>query len=634
MTPLSRSSRGHTLALLSYLTLSLLYLGVTWERFSTHIPADRIDPVFILYILKWGMHQIHLALNGVWPDFWNAPFFYPTQQVVTFSDHVAGPAVLAAAFTALYPNAIAAYNLLFVGSFVLCGWGTYAVLRWSGLGGAAAFVGGIVYAFSSFRWDQMSHLQVLLAQWIPLVLWSWHRLLAQPGVRRALVFLSFYLLHVTGGCYLAYMIHVPLLALLLAHRSELRQPGKLSTLLKVLVPTVLAASLVVVPLYLPYARNAEGRGFERSGEEVRRYGASLVSFLTPTASNLYAGSWTEPWRRWENALFPGFLASGLLIGGAVTGWRRRRTPPFQPLSRGRKALLAGLAGLAVIGWILGELRTWSVFAPDAVSKPPGSGDVHAILLAAGLAAVLLRRWWGGNWPLRLADLDPWTRGLLAASVLCFLLSFPTIYLPLRQVIPGLGAMRVPARFYPFLSFIIAFFAAGTLDRLRARASVRKRRWAIALAGAFLLLEVTPKSINWAPLPREAEFPPVYAWLAQQEDVRALLELPLRDPTAEVRYMYLGTRHWKPLVNGYSGDFPRQYQRIRQSCWPALSPAAIEQLRTWGVTHLLVHWRRRWPSWKRAAYRDLQARGEIALERTFDQDRIYRILPAREGRSRD
>lgn len=631
MTLRFQSLRGHTLALLSYLTLSLLYLRVTWERFSTHIPADLIDPVFILYMLKWGMHQVEVALGGAWPDFWNAPFFFPTQQIATYSDHVLGPAVLSAAFTALYPNAIAAYNLLFVGSFVLCGWGTYAVLRWSGIGGAAAFLGGLMYAFSSFRWDQMSHLQVLLAQWIPLVLWSWHRLLAQPSARRALVFLGFYLLHVTGGSYLAYMIHFPLMALLLAHRSELLEPGQrrsLRALLRVLVPAVLTACLVAVPLYLPYARNAERRGFERTAEEVRRYGASLASFLTPTASNLYAGSWAVVWQRPENALFPGFLASGLLIVGAAAGWRRRRSPPVRPLSRGRSALLAGLAGLALTGWILGEVRTWSVFAPDTVSKPPGSGDVHAMLLTAGLAALLLRRRWGGNWPLRLADLDPWTRGLLAAGILCFLLSFPTIYLPLRQAIPGLGALRVPARFYPFLSFIFAFFAAGTLDRLLSHAGARGRKWAVALAGAFLLVEVAPKWVNWAPLPREEEFPPVYAWLAQQDEVEALLELPLRDPATEVRYMYLGTRHWKPLVNGYSGDFPRPYQMIQQTGWPTLTPAAIELLRTWEVTHLVVHWRRRWPPWKRAAYRDLQARGDIALEKTFGQDRIYRILPAR------
>jgi hypothetical protein len=95
-------------------------------------------------------------------------------------------------------------------------------------------------------------------------------------------------------------------------------------------------------------------------------------------------------------------------------------------------------------------------------------------------------------------------------------------------------------------------------------------------------------------------------------------------------MYFATRHWKPLVNGYSGDFPRSYEMVRRSCWPAPTPAAIAQLRTWGVTHLLVHWKRTWQPWKRAAYKNLEASGDIALEKIFGQDRVYRILPLREG----
>jgi hypothetical protein len=616
----------HVAALLAYLALSLLYLRPTWQEFTTGIPPSPVDPVFNLYILKWGIHQIHLGLAGGQTDFWNAPFFFPTQQVITFSDHLVGPAAMAAAFTAVVPNPIAAFNLLFLGSFVLCGWSTYAVLRWSGLGGAAAFLGGVMYAFSAFRWDQMSHLQVLLAQWIPLTLWSWDRLLAQPGRRRAILFLFFYVLHVTGGSYLAYMIHFPLLAILLVRLPELRRREKPWSALRVLVPVVLAAGLVLLPIYLPYVRNSAERGFERTSSEIRTSGASLVSYVTPTASNLYAGDWSEPWRRWESSLFPGMLASALLVGGGVSGWRRHRRPPERPLSGGRRALLAGLAAAAAGGWLLGELRTWARFAPGVVSAPSVSSQVDTVLIAAGLAALLLRRRWGGNWPLSWEGMSPWERGLLAAGALCFLLSFPQIYLPLRGVVPGLGGMRVPARFYAFLSFTLACFAAGTLDRLLARLDVRRRRAAVAACAAFLLLEVAPKPVSWVPLPREEDLPPVYGWLADQDGVEAILELPLLNPETEVLYMYYGTRHWKPLVNGYSGYIPRQYTALQEiCCWPAPKPAALEQLRLMGVTHLLVPWKALGQRRKRAPFHQLVADGQIALEEAVGRYRVYRIL---------
>lgn len=620
-----QSLRYHLAALLAYLALSLLYLRPTWQNVTTDIPHNPVDPVFNLYILKWGIHQIQLGLSGGETDFWNAPFFFPARQVITYSDHLAGPSAMAAAFTAVFPNPIAAYNLLFLASFVLCGWSTFAVLRWSGLGGAAAFLGGAMYAFSAFRWDQMGHLQVLLAQWIPLTLWTWDRLLAEPGRRRAIVFLSFYVLHVTGGSYLAYMIHFPLLAILLVRLPELRRRGEPWSALRVLVPVVLAAGLVLLPLYLPYVRNARERVFERPRLEVRSLGASLVSYVTPSASNVYAGDWSEPWRRGESSLFPGLLASALLLGGGLAGWRRHRRRPERPLSGGKRAVLAGLAAASAAGWLLGELRTWALFAPGVVPEPGVVSEVDTVLIAGGLVALLLRRWWGGNWPLSWAGMSPWERGLLAAGALCFLLSFPQIFLPLRGIVPGLGGLRVPARFHAFLSLTLACFAAGTLDRLLARFGARRRRAAVA-AGAILLLELAPKPLLWVPLPQEEELPPVYAWLAGQDDVEAVLELPFRNAETEVLYMYCGTRHWKPLVNGYSGYFPRWYVTLRESCRPAPTPAAMKQLRFWGVSHLLVHWKQLRERWQRAAFHRLAAEGEIALERTIGRFRIYRILP--------
>src|SRR4029077_445995 len=52
----------HVLTLLGLLALSLLYLRPIWRLFGTHIEPDTGDPVFNLYILKWGAHQIRLGM--------------------------------------------------------------------------------------------------------------------------------------------------------------------------------------------------------------------------------------------------------------------------------------------------------------------------------------------------------------------------------------------------------------------------------------------------------------------------------------------------------------------------------------------------------------------------------------------
>ncbi len=52
--------------------------------------------------------------------------------------------------------------------------------------------------------------------------------------------------------------------------------------------------------------------------------------------------------------------------------------------------------------------------------------------------------------------------------------------------------------------------------------------------------------------------PVYRQLAAMPDVQAVAEFPFGDPAWELRYVYYSTVHWKRLVNGYSGGFPRSY----------------------------------------------------------------------------
>jgi len=319
----------HLLAALAYLGLSLYYLRPIWRVFADHMAPDPGDPWLVLVILKWGMHQMRLGM----PDFWNLPFFFPARGVTTFADCLLGPAAVGTLLTTLFPGVtpVAVYNLFLLSSFVLCAWGTWYVLRRSGTGAAAAFFGGCIFAFSSYRWDQMSHAQMLLMGFIPLTLWTWDRLLEAPSLRRAAVFLVFFILHETGGSYLAYMILFPM-AVVLAIRAPglLRRERMLSTL-RVLAPTGVACALLLGAVFLPYLKGAASRA--RSNLEIQVYGATLASYFTATYFMPVTGKWTEDWRRNENSLFAGILPTLLIGAAAIHGWRTRRQAPVRPLSR-------------------------------------------------------------------------------------------------------------------------------------------------------------------------------------------------------------------------------------------------------------------------------------------------------------
>jgi hypothetical protein len=151
------------------------------------------------------------------------------------------------------------------------------------------------------------------------------------------------------------------------------------------------------------------------------------------------------------------------------------------------------------------------------------------------------------------------------------------------------ALRAPARLGIFVVFFLAVLAAWGHAALGTAVS-RAGRHALAVAiWAVLLLEywVAPLAL----VPYLNKPPPLYKWLAQQP--RALvaefpMPLPQTLPGDEARYAYMSTFHWMPLVNGYSGYFPRSYitRLVRLRGFP--NAISVDRLRHEGVHYLIVH----------------------------------------------
>jgi hypothetical protein len=608
-----------------YGALTLVYLRPIWRVFGHSLTPNAGDPLFSVYILKWVVRQIHAGF----PNLWDANFFYPARGTLALSDHMLGPAFE----IAFLGNTVAGYNLLVFSSFVLCGIATWWVLRRSGLSGPAALLGGAVFAFSPFRMSHLNHLLMLTMQWIPLTLWSFDRLLAERTPRRAAIFLLFYGLQLTAGCYLAYMIHFPMLAILASRwaaigRRRLLAPASL----RVLAPVAVLAAAALVAIFLPYLRQAKRLDLTHDDHEIGGGGgAALASYLSPAPANLYslhppaamwdrAGlpRWQQPFVRSESSLFPGFLPTLLAAVGLWEICRRYRARPesvawtgsstlpmpHRPTAaagvatarRHRLLLLLAFAGAGLAAVALGDVYTLG-FAGDLPpldrwTEPAAwTGLGVVLLLSLGLMAALRRRWRAGP-ILRWSAMDPWHRGLLLAGLVSFALSFPIVYFPLMRVVPGLHSMRAPARFDAFLSLTVAFLAAwgydGLAERWRVARSAVPAIAAAVLLGSLLAIELAPRPVHWVRLLGEEDFPPVYSWIRGRPEIRALVEVPLRPAATEIAYMYYSTRHWKPIANGYSGFVPDSYDELASKVRQLPDGDGFELLERMGISHIVVH----------------------------------------------
>ena len=462
-------------ALLLFGVVTALMLELRPAYLGRRLPSDLGDPVLNLYFLEWGEKEIARGLDG----FWDANFYFPATGVMTFADHLLGPAAVAVLFRRVWDNGVAAYNFLFCGSFVLCAATVAWVLRQAGLSRAAAVLAGLMFAFSPYRFDQRSHLPMLLAQWIPLVLWYWNRLLSVPSWRPAIAFCCFYVLHVTGGTYLAHLIHLALAIVLVVHWRDWRalvRPRSLA----ILLPVALITGAVTLAIFLPYLEVHRRLGLERSAENIGVYGATLGSWLSVEPHNYLLG-WLRRLGGPENNLFAGFVTSGFAAAGALAMVRARRA------RRGPALALA----------------------------EPGR-DRERLL---------------------------WDRALISIGVFFFLLSFAWFYLPLARVVPGLSGMRVPTRGYPFVSLALVSLAAKGVDRLLARAPRRSTRALWTAAVAVVLLVELRSELPWRRWPPRHADLGIYREIARRGEVRAVLHLPIVSDPWEARYMYYSTLHW-------------------------------------------------------------------------------------------
>lgn len=642
-----RPAAETAIALSAYTCLAFLYLRPFHQVWRDRVAPDLGDPLYVLYVLEWMQRQILLGL----PNPFGANFFYPLDHSLLLSDHLFGLALQGLMLRPLTGGAaVATYNALLFIAYPLSGVTAALVVRACGASRPAAFLGGLVYAFAPYHWSQLPHLQVASYQWVPAVLWLFDRVIASPRITTAIGFLLFYALHVGGGSYLASMIHFPLLALLL-YRA-LAGPGWREILrprsMRILLPTGALATAIAAAALAPYLVFNGGRA-SWGAENFKLFGATLLSFVTPSMFNphfeiltpllrpLTAGYPGPSYWYAEKSFFLGVLPTILLLGGAVATWQRRNKTSTAPLHRGSPVAVA-LVALVVFAVIAADLFTLGILKdrlPPVLSRPGAFYTAIGALLIAVLAM------WAG-WLRRTRPHPPPSLhhdesgdGILVAGVVALALCFPVFYEPLSEAVPGLTAMRVPSRFFPFALLALALLCGRGTDALRHSLPSRAGRFAAsALLIALVGWELAPTGIEWHPVEKRHELAEVYHWLDREPGVDAILELPLLPPPGEVVYMVRSTAHWKPIVNGFSGHFPPHYEELREiCCWPAPDPAVLTTLRTWGVSHVVIHtagmkrWERRELSrWTHAIHQG-QTPG---VTQVFDDpeagDAVFRILP--------
>jgi hypothetical protein len=574
----------------AYVAIASLMGRQVLGSLGSAIASDPGDPVLNAAILAWN--ATHLPWTDAWFQF---PIFHPTADALTLSEHLLGVSVVATPIYWLTGSPAVAYNLTLLLSYPLSALAMYALVWRLTRSSSAAFVSGLAFAFAPYRTSQLPHIQMLAMFWAPLALLGLHafadhqsqgqgetarhgRGSAEPRWSRlrkhgrwgwlALFAVCWALQGAANGYMLVYfsvLVAGWVLWFLIAR-------GRWRDAALVAVAGAVAA-LPLVPILYRYFTAQRRLGLSRNLGEIASFGADIAAPLCAPPSLAFWG-WLRVACAPEGELFVGVALIALCLAGAFASrpWRRGDAELSEHASaprlrgsavrRGVGRLARGVAlayfGIAVSVLMIGPWQIdlgWFRASASSADKP----------LSTALALLLIA--WMISHRFRAAVMRGSTPTFyLWAALVCWVLSwgpFPRAfgtavlyqapYAWLLQL-PGVGALRVPARFWMMTVLCLSVLAGLVVaDALRRRAP-RTSAIAVAIIAAGLLADV------WATMPVAPLPPPV----ADAGSLRAetVLVQPIGRSDRDVGTVYHAVDQGFRAVNGFSGYEPPYYEALR------------------------------------------------------------------------
>jgi hypothetical protein len=279
--------------------------------------TENNDGQFSVWNVAWVARTLVVDPRHVF----DANIFYPHRWALLYSEANLGAGVLAIPAYWLSRSPYVANNVVTLCAFVLSALGSYYLVRHLTGDRRAAVISALCFAFCPYVFAHLSHIQLLMTAGLPFSMLAFHRLADRPATGRAVVLgLVMAAQALSCGYYGIYvMLMVGFSTLLVATTrrrwADLRYWRAIGL-------AALVAIAVVAPLAWLYAGLQRTTGFSRSLEDARAFSADWRAYL---ASSAYAHAWMLQWLdHWREVAFPGVVATGFGVAGAVLAWSNRR----------------------------------------------------------------------------------------------------------------------------------------------------------------------------------------------------------------------------------------------------------------------------------------------------------------------
>jgi hypothetical protein len=518
----SRPYRADVVATFAVLTLALTY-PLSFRAADTVISPDP-DGFLFLWTLAWDTHAFVNQPGAVF----DSNIYYPYARTLAYSENLIGSAFFAAPVIWATGNVVLALNVVTLLTIALCGIGAYWLGRTLGMSRSAAYVTGIIFAFSPARFFRLSQMHLTAVQWIPFSLAALHRYFDRGQPRDLKLAIAFFSLQALSTGHGAVFLLVAI-AVVVGWRFACGEPIDFMRRVR---DVGVSGLLLLAPsglVLLPYRQVNTEMGLTRS---LANWTATPQSYLaSPTHLQSWLLSFVPNWQVNELAsafLFPGWLPLILAVC-AWTGFSMR-----------------------------GPSQTRDVGADETRWQTVRTNPVPIYSILAILSVLLTVGPPFGLWPY--------------------------VYW-----LPGMSFIRVPSRFIILAVLALSVLAGFGFDSL-SRALGRANRLRASLAPAIVVLLLAEfVSVPLRVTPFQVRPPAADRWLDMQPKPFVVAEVPVQfSERYQTTYMLHSTAHWQRTIHGFSGIRPPLHEKLFRDLWEFPSDESLEGLADLNVTYVVVH----------------------------------------------
>ncbi|MFL6246818.1 MAG: hypothetical protein ACJ74H_12380 [Thermoanaerobaculia bacterium] len=540
----------------------LLSIVLTWPvaiRLDTAV-SDLGDPLLVTWILDWGSHALlHHPLS-----LFDAPMYHPAPLTLAYSEHLTGLTVFLLPLHIAGVAPLAIYNIAMLLSFALSGYGAYVLARMFTPSFSASLIAGIFFAFVSFKFDHLAHLQNIASGWLPLILAAMVAYWREPSRRNAgLLAAAFVMNGLTTVYYLLFVsgaIAFTVLFLLTAAPKRDRQFWLRA------LGALAIAGLVLLPFLLPYRAVSKMYHLKRAMEDV--FTTGWQAWLVATGRSWVYGRLgaTTEWQLAENQLFPGLFALFLTGAAIVLSPRAPRTivdaKEVSPrLLRTLDVLFVAFFLLSILSLMASRFAITMFGVPLLAVRGPDIPIMLLIVTTLIRLSIRMPQTMGGEDGSTLRDVIARSRFSVEAWMAAiwvfvgFLGSFgfrSFLFSFLFKRVGVFQSIRAAPRFA-----VIAYVGLAVFVAIGAWAIIQRRRYLAPLLVTLMIIEVIP-DVQWEHALSQKT--PMVRWLAQKK-TGPIVEVPV-EPWLTFRYLLAQTHHRVPMLNGTSGFEPPAHRDLR------------------------------------------------------------------------